>query len=385
LQTASGVVLSNYRSRPWYNTQNTRNWVVNSIVDDGYLLPLPAGLPAGDYLLAGDLVFGADHSTEVLTPLLSVHIPVDLPPDPQPESRTDARFGESITLTGYTLRINGRAGPADALLPVVKPGDWLEYTLFWRTDDAVSRNVHAFVHLVDESDEPVAQRDQGPGPLGTSPEFWLPGRTYADHYRIRIPANSTSGLLEPRVGMYDFDSGERLPVRTPGSDEGAGHFPLPSLKVLAEAPREQMTTADVQVGDFARLTGYALEPVGAVAPGETLTVTLRYQSEAPTEQNLTRFLQLYSPDLGMVAQRDGQPQEGANPTWAWLPGETVIEQVALSIPDGSAAGEYRVLLGFYALETGERASLTTHGAALDDSALPLATVRIREAAGAQSP
>jgi hypothetical protein len=122
-----------------------------------------------------------------------------------------------------------------------------------------------------------------------------------------------------------------------------------------------------------------------VAPGETLTVTLRYQSEAPTEQNLTRFLQLYSPDLGMVAQRDGQPQEGANPTWAWLPGETVIEQVALSIPDGSAAGEYRVLLGFYALETGERASLTTHGAALDDSALPLATVRIREAAGAQSP
>ncbi len=378
LQSLDGAVLADVAARPWFNMSNTREWVVNSVVDDGSLLPLPAGLPAGSYRLGVALTDSLAADGVALPPLLTIELDADAPADPVPASALAARVGESTQLLGYSLQVNGRAVEPAAQPAVVRPGDRVDYMLYWRPEAALVENIHAFAHLVDAAGAPLAQVDQEPGPLAQSPEAWLPGRTYTDRMRLQIPADATSGLYTPRVGLYRFEGLERLPVSQPDREAPSDFVALPALKVLARPARAKLEPIDISLGDFARLTGYSIEPDGPLQPGAMLTVTLQYRSQAATPLDLTRFLQLHGGALGMAAQSDGPPQAGANPTWAWQPGETIVETVPLTLAADAPPGAYTLYFGLYDLATGARTPLTASGAPVPDDALPLATLLIGE-------
>ena len=70
----------------------------------------------------------------------------------EPEVKSGARFGEHITLDGYTLST-----------PRVQPGDILQLDLFWRTDAPLSERYKVFVHVLDQNGKIVAQTDREPG------------------------------------------------------------------------------------------------------------------------------------------------------------------------------------------------------------------------------
>ena len=115
-----------------------------------------------------------------------------------------------------------------------------------------------------------------------------------------------------------------------------------------------------------------------VSAGDTLTVTLRYDVLAPADADLTRFVHLYDPAQGMAAQADGIPQQGLNPTWAWLPGEQVGDQVVLTVASDAPPGRYRLVTGFYdAMRGGERVGVFgADGASLPDNLAPLMEIEI---------
>src|SRR5262249_21913135 len=70
-------------------------------------------------------------------------------PAAAPAVQSGARFGEHITLEGYTLSADTLAG-----------GDILQLTLFWRTDIVLDARYKVFVHLyADPTQPPVAQVD----------------------------------------------------------------------------------------------------------------------------------------------------------------------------------------------------------------------------------
>lgn len=81
------------------------------------------------------------------------------------------------------------------------------------------------------------------------------------------------------------------------------------------------------------------------------TLTLHWQALAPMAQDYTTFVHFVDAQGNLIAQQDGQPQDGAYPTSVWAVGETVLDTKPL--PEGAqdAAG---VLVGVYLLETGER-------------------------------
>ncbi len=93
------------------------------------------------------------------------------------------------------------------------------------------------------------------------------------------------------------------------------------------------------------MTHYAV--AGPVQPGATLTLTLYYAVTQPSAQPLTRFVQVRDADNRIVAQHDGEPQAGLNPTWAWLPGETVQDRVTIQLPQDLSQGRYKLYVGFY--------------------------------------
>jgi hypothetical protein len=91
-----------------------------------------------------------------------------------------------------------------------------------------------------------------------------------------------------------------------------------------------------------------------LVPGQVLQVTLSWQAEATPDQNYAVFVQLLDEAGQVRAQHDGQPGDGTLITTTWAPGEYVREGHRLALPDDLPAGDYRLIVGMYLPESGER-------------------------------
>ncbi|MCY4022519.1 MAG: hypothetical protein OXF32_03650 [Anaerolineaceae bacterium] len=155
--------------------------------------------------------------------------------------------------------------------------------------------------------------------------------------------------------------------------------------------RMQLET-DVRFGDHIRLSGFDLHPPH-LQPGDDLEITLYWNATTTPAAKHSFFLHLVgADDPRPLAQLDGNPAIPARPTQTWdRPEETLISpRFSLPLPDELPPGDYRVILGLYNFETGERLPVRdASGAPLGDAwellRLNLTdsrTVNVREAARA---
>jgi hypothetical protein len=105
-----------------------------------------------------------------------------------------------------------------------KPGGKLEVELFWQALKPFDRDYSVFVHLLDSEGRKWAQRDQPPlnGEKPTS--SWMPGELIRDRYILDLPSDLPSGPFSLAIGIYRWDTGERLKVR--GREDGQALIPL---------------------------------------------------------------------------------------------------------------------------------------------------------------
>ena len=190
--------------------------------------------------------------------------------------RLDADFGGQIRLLGAA------AGDGAA-----QPGDVLALTLYWQATAPVEQDYTVFVHLLGRHDRVLAQRDAAPG-LGARPTGgWTPGQLVADPYLLALPGAAYApdeALWE--VGLYDPATGRRLPLAGGGDNVRFGHV----------AVRPAAGPLHLDFGSLV-LAGYDLDRL-ALAPGEALSVTLRWTGEGPAAVTV----QLVS-EQGQVAAR----------------------------------------------------------------------------------
>ncbi|MFN8471355.1 MAG: glycosyltransferase family 39 protein [Anaerolineae bacterium] len=121
-------------------------------------------------------------------------------PPPGSAPRTPA-FGDAIALDGHALK-----------QPRVAPGGKVTLTLAWRAVTPAEGNLHTFVHLVDAQGRTIGQFD-GP-PLGGSypPSRWTPGERIIQTVEIPVARDAAPGPATMRIGWYDWQTGERLPL-----------------------------------------------------------------------------------------------------------------------------------------------------------------------------
>ncbi|MFN2143053.1 MAG: hypothetical protein ACK2U5_21385 [Candidatus Promineifilaceae bacterium] len=110
-----------------------------------------------------------------------------------------ANFAGGIHLAGYEI------APAAA-------GETMAITLYWQPSQAVDDNYVVFVHLLDEAGQLVANHDGRPAGGRFPSDSWLPGMTIPDRHELPLPQDLAAGSYEIRVGMYDPDTGARLPL-----------------------------------------------------------------------------------------------------------------------------------------------------------------------------
>ena len=56
----------------------------------------------------------------------------------------------------------------------------------------------------------------------------------------------------------------------------------------------------------------------------------------------------------LVAQHDSQPAVGLRPTVDWQPDERIQDQHIIALPADLPAGRYRLIVGLYDAQTGQR-------------------------------
>ncbi len=131
---------------------------------------------------------------------------------------------------------------------------------------------------------------------------------------------------------------------------------------------------DVQLGESIRLRGYTLA-AEEVAAGDILQLTLHWEAAGAISRRYKVFTHVIDAAGHLIAGRDAEPVAGTSLTDTWQPGRQVIDRYGLSIPHGTAPGEYVVEVGMYGLDDGLRLPIAVDGAPVGDS-LILQEVRV---------
>jgi hypothetical protein len=90
---------------------------------------------------------------------------------------------------------------------------------------------------------------------------------------------------------------------------------------------------------------------------QTLTVTLTWQTVAVLDEDYTVFVHLLAGDGTKIGQQDGPPCHGECPTSGWQRGEIVVDRHLSTRPPNAPPGPYRLALGLYLLDSGERVAV----------------------------
>lgn len=123
------------------------------------------------------------------------------PPSLEIQNPTMVRLGDSITFLGHNLTTRN-----------VEAGDILQLTLFWQATGAVDQRYKVFVHLLDQNEQIVGQRDSEPGGGLRPTTQWPMGEVMRDNYGVATAPKTPPGSYSIEVGMYDLETGDRLPA-----------------------------------------------------------------------------------------------------------------------------------------------------------------------------
>ncbi|MCB0165833.1 MAG: DUF2142 domain-containing protein [Anaerolineae bacterium] len=281
----------------------------------------------------------------------------ELPASAQP---LEATLGESIQLLAYETSVS-----------TVQPGDTLPLTLYWRSNQPIDADYTVFVHLLDEHDLIIAQRNVFPGPGVYPTSQWQPGAILADTYVLRLPRIAFAPVQARfEVGLYDHTTGVRLSTSSGTDNVRFGRI------VIEPRPGDLPNPQELVFEDNIILTGYDLDRQ-QVKPGDTLTLTLFWQARRTPSANYKVFVHLTGDGDQRAAQHDSEPDNGAAPTSTWQPGQRITDSHPLTIAPDASPGAYHLVVGLYHSDTGQRLRLLKNdGASIQADSITLGGVRV---------
>ncbi len=298
----------------------------------------------GLWLAAAALLAGAFWLKPLLRPVFTLESPPgEVLPAGYP---ADVRFEQGIRLVGYDLSRQ-----------VVPAGGYLRVVLYWETDRApLEVNLQPFVHLdrLNDFTTVADATNYTPGDPTTEsnmPTFhWDTERYVRDEHDFLLPPDLPPRAYAVRVGLINPHDGGRLLSLGDGSGDTAW---LATINVAPgrDQPAELAQPLAVTLtrdADTIRLVGFELE---GITPAR-LDFTLAWQASRPPRADYTVFAQLLNGSR-LVAGFDRPPLDGAYPTSTWLPGQVILDLRSIPL-DNVPPGQYRLVVGLYHPETGQR-------------------------------
>ena len=270
-------------------------------------------------------------------------VPEAVPEDAYPfEQVILVDLNDKVRLLGYdagevTVEAEGRA--------------YLPLTLYWQNLGSLDANYRLYLKLINGVYHIWGQQEGYPLWDGFMTSTWQEGVVIRDDRQIEILPGTPPGAYQVTVNWLDPYSGLSL------QPTGGGHLLLGPFDIPPRPPPsveslgiEHPMTAELD--GQVRFLGYNLE--GDFRPGGGLHLTLFWQALAEMDEDYTVFTHLIDGRGGIWGQKDNQPVDGFYPTGGWTAGEIVRDQYDLTISPEAPLGLYRIAMGMYRVETGER-------------------------------
>jgi hypothetical protein len=192
---------------------------------------------------------------------------------------------------------------------------------------------------------------------------WQPGEVIIERFDLALPHNLQAGDYPLTVGLRDLSSGQNtdlaLSLDQLTVDE-AQRLVDSSRMLTTLRQRVGLVSANARSGLGQRRHAPWDDPIRARA-GDTIHLTLQWQSLAPADESYTVFVHLIDLANQPLAALDYTPLGGSAPThlWIpkWLPGQRMLDPYRLQLPDGLPPGEYLIEVGMYEMTGGRRLHL----------------------------
>jgi hypothetical protein len=341
--------------QPGYGYLPTTLWQPGEWVTDYAVLPLPAGLAPGDYILriVSYLPSSMERGGET-----DIDIQLDMPSlyDLRDACCEQTRKGATI------LCKTGRIALLDLDLPAsLSEGEGLPIRAEWNAlsersvQAAAPGDLEATWRFVAEDGHIVSEIIRPPA-AGTQSSLWPRHTWVLSAFSLDLPPRLEPGSYSLELTLHERGSAPVVcgSVATVVVQSRARVFALPELQNPQPAGFDNSLL----------LLGYNLEisrrsgGLFTRSPASHLVITFWWQAHTSPERDYKRFVHLYDPATEqVVAQDDAMPRDWTYPTSWWMSQEVVSETVTLNLA-GVAPGHYRLGVGWYDPETLNRLPAT---------------------------
>jgi hypothetical protein len=351
------------RPRDYQDYPATHTWPTDAYAVDSFELPIIPGTPPGQYQIFAE-VFERD-SLLPLPAHASASRPRTRPWAAQIGSLDVTRAQRTFNadeLGIYNVKADQALTPEITLLganrdrDAVLSGETVLLSLFWQAVQKPAQDYTATIELVDDRNQVVLTRDF---PLGNGrylPSQWNANEQIVDLDRVRVPVDLASGADRWRVSIGNGEPIELGELRVTAPDRS---FEMPAI-----AQRIDQTLGD-------RATLLSFENAECGLRNAECRVKLWWRAEQDIPESYKVFVHLLDVHGVPRAQADVIPQNGARPTWSWLPGEIIADEIVLKIPAGLPAGTYHLTAGLYDEVSGTRLTRPDGKDAVELTALEL--------------
>lgn len=240
----------------------------------------------------------------------------------------------------------------------VRPEERVGITFYWRCVTEMEESLNIFVRILGREGQLIGEKESYPGGGSYPTTEWKKGEIIKDTYRIRICRRATvPTAAKVHVGFFNLATVEEVPAY-----DGLGRPIVPMLGQVKIAPWsplevEPQTKMEANLGPKVTLIGYDLEETVA-HPGGNLHLILYWQAQREMSQDYTVFTHLIDAEGQIWGQKDNPPLRGDYPTSLWDEGEVVKDDYELKVRPDASPGEYRLEVGMYLAERGERLAVS---------------------------
>ncbi|MFL7808307.1 MAG: hypothetical protein AB8I80_06735, partial [Anaerolineae bacterium] len=111
----------------------------------------------------------------------------------------------------------------------------LPLDLYWQATQPVTRDLMAYIKLVDESGQFVMYVDGSPTAGRDTTDRWQPGVPLAAHHRLAVPASAPPGPYRITIGIHPFGDPAWLMALDDQGQVVGDHIVLPEIiEVVAQ-------------------------------------------------------------------------------------------------------------------------------------------------------
>jgi hypothetical protein len=260
-------------------------------------------------------------------PGLRINANTEIDPSEMPiQTQLERRATLYVTLLGYDLPERS-----------TRQGERIDLALYWLSEGHQPADADVIITLGD------VVLYEGAPVHGTYPlTRWRPNELIGDRHALRVPADLPAEEYPLSVRLGD---GEPVPL---------GMLTVEAADRRFESPPMTALDAPMIFGDRIALLGY--DVADSRAPGQPFDLTLVWRAEREIETSYTVFVHLIDAAGNNVVQDDRSPYVDGQPypTDLWVSGEVVADMHTLTLP--TTAGEYRIRVGLYLADNGQRLS-----------------------------